>query len=444
MKLNDDYYEYEYEKERGNGGSNITFIYMALIMSTVILGVTALVFWINKSENGSSGSGYAAAVAQREARLQAEGGTETSDDMNGLISDSKLTSDELDIWTLPDTGREKNKTSSGNGTVKNQTTGETVTDGSSSDKDTTTADELVDGKTSVYDVTDKEELDKSESKDEEKKDDSENDGKASKDDDKEDDEDDEKSKRTQIVHSDGTKEWVDINDDISKNDYDFSNLKYKEPIMQYSVDGKAASWFGVDISANQGEVDYKKLKNAGCDYCMIKVGARGYASGNIVMDENFEKNLEEAEDAKLNIGVYFCSQAVTKDEVREEAEVLLDAIEDYDINYPVVFVMENIDDDMARIEALDLDDRTDLARIFMEEIEDADYTPMLYGNKEWLMTMLDLEELEDYDVWLAQNGDKPDYPYEFGMWQYETEGTVKGITGDVALSISFKDYSKKN
>ena len=214
--------------------------------------------------------------------------------------------------------------------------------------------------------------------------------------------------------------------------------------MEYTVDGKAASWFGVDISSNQGNVDFDKLKKAGCNYCMIKVGARGYASGKIVMDENFEKNLEEAEKAKLNIGVYFCSQAVTKDEVREEAEVLLDAIEDFDINYPVVFVMENIEDDMARIEALETRERTNFARIFMDEIEDAGYKPMFYGNKEWLMTMLDLEELEDREVWLAQNGDKPDYPYEFTMWQYETEGSVNGIDGDVALSISFKDYSKKN
>lgn len=440
MKYNDDYYEYERESRHENSGSNITFVYMALIMSTVILGVTALVFWINKPSSGSSGSGYAAAVAQRDERLKQEGATEKKDDMNGLISDSNLTSDELDIWTLPDTGREKNKKTSGNGTVINQTTGETVSDGSNTNKDTTTADELVDGKTSVYDVTDKEKLDKEESDDKKDKDDD----KKSKDDDEDEDSDDEKEKRTQIVRADGTKEWVDINEDIAKHEYDFSNLKKKNSIMEYTVDGKAASWFGVDISANQGNVDFDKLKKAGCNYCMIKVGARGYASGKIVMDENFEKNLEEAEKAKLNIGVYFCSQAVTKDEVREEAEVLLDAIEDFDINYPVVFVMENIEDDMARIEALETRERTNFARIFMDEIEDAGYKPMLYGNKEWLMTMLDLEELEDREVWLAQNGDKPDYPYEFTMWQYETEGSVNGIDGDVALSISFKDYSKKN
>ena len=175
---------------------------------------------------------------------------------------------------------------------------------------------------------------------------------------------------------------------------------------------------------------------------MIKVGARGYSSGNIVMDENFETNLKDAKKAGLNIGVYFCSQAVTKSEAREEAEVLLDAIESYTVKYPVVFVMENINDDMARIEALDMQERTEIAKVFLEEIEDADYTPMLYGDKEWLMTMINLEKLEKYDIWLAQDGDKPDYPYQFGMWQYDSDGSIKGISGDVAMSISFVDYAK--
>ena len=55
MKLHDDYYE-----EERSSGSKMTYIYMLLIMSAVILGVTALVFWSNQSKSKSDGSGYAA------------------------------------------------------------------------------------------------------------------------------------------------------------------------------------------------------------------------------------------------------------------------------------------------------------------------------------------------------------------------------------------------
>ena len=238
----------------------------------------------------------------------------------------------------------------------------------------------------------------------------------------------------QVKHADGTKEWVEVNEDIPKNKYDYKNLTYDKPLMNYREDGKLVSKCGVDISANQGEVDFSKLKSAGCDFVMIKVGARGYSSGRIVTDANLEDNLKAAKKAGLDIGVYFCSQALNKSEAREEADELMDAISGYSIKYPIAFVMENVDDDMARIEALEQTDRTQIAKAFLNRVEDAGYTPMVYGDKEWLLTMVDMEELQDYEVWFAQDSDEPEYPYEFGMWQYDSDASIKGIQGDAAMS----------
>ncbi|MDE7415921.1 MAG: glycoside hydrolase family 25 protein [Lachnospiraceae bacterium] len=433
MKLHDDYYEEEH-----SSGSRMTYVYMALIMSVVILGVTALVFWANQPHSRSDGSGYAAALAQKEAQAAEASRKMEANASENVIAESKLTSDDLDIWTLPDTGREKNTSQSNrnNGTVTNQTTGETVIDGSANASDSTgqskTADELSNGKTSVYDMTKKEEVSgekESESETVEEK---------------EEDKDDEKEevKSIQVKHADGTKEWVDVNTDIARNKYNYSNLKYKKPIMNYYEDGTIVSKCGVDISANQGDVDFSKLKNAGCDFVMLKVGARGYSSGNIVSDANFRDNLKAAKKAGLDIGVYFCSQAINKSEAREEADEVLDAISGYSIKYPVAFVMENVDEDMARIEALDMTERTQIAKAFMNRIEDAGYKAMIYGDKEWLLTMVDMEKLQDYDVWFAQDSDEPEYPYEFGMWQYDSDAAIKGITGDAIMIMSFKDYAK--
>lgn len=429
MKLqNDDYYEEEY-----GSGSKMIYVYMVLIMSVVILGVTALVFWANGSKSKSDGSGYAAAVAQREAQAAQSGNTATQDSSATVISENKLTSDQLDIWTLPDTGRESgsSKPNKNNGTVTNQTTGETVSEGSSepsSGDKSATADELANGKTSVYDMTDKENM----------KDDKDTEDKKDEDKDKNKNDDG----RIQVTHADGTKEWVDISEDIPKNDYDYSNLKYQKPVMNYYEEGKLVSKCGADISANQGDVDFAKLKKAGCDFVMIKIGARGYSSGNIVFDENYKDNLKAAKKAGLDIGVYFCSQAVSKSEAREEADELMDAIADYNVKYPVAFVMENVENDMARIEALDVEDRTSIAKAFLDRVSDEGYTAMLYGDKEWLFTMVNMERLSDYEVWYAQDSKEPDYPYEFGMWQYDSDAAVNGASGKVAMSISFTDYSE--
>jgi GH25 family lysozyme M1 (1,4-beta-N-acetylmuramidase) len=232
-----------------------------------------------------------------------------------------------------------------------------------------------------------------------------------------------------------------LDDNIARNNYDYANLTSKSPLMTYSENGTVVSKCGVDISSNQGEVDFTKLKNAGVNFVMIKIGARGYSSGNIVLDTNYEDNIKAAKKAGLNIGVYFCSQAVSKSEAREEADTVIDAIENYTITYPVAFVMENVTDDMARIEALDTSERTQIAKTFMDRVESAGYKSMLYGDLEWLMTYVDMSTLSDYDVWYAQDGSKPSYPYQFGMWQYNTNATVSGIDSKATMILSFRDYA---
>jgi GH25 family lysozyme M1 (1,4-beta-N-acetylmuramidase) len=407
---NDDYYE-----DEPGTGSKATYAYMILIMSVVILGVTALVFWLNQSRDKYDGSGYAAAVAQKEAQKAASQTTEDSSS-----SSSKLTSDQLDIWTLPDTGRDKtlsgSASSGNNGTVTNQTTGLTLSGSAGDESDTSSeSDDSSTGKTSFYDVTDKETVN---------------------------DDDDDKISTITVKHADGTKEVISLDDDIDRNDYDYSNLSVNSPLMSYSVDDKVVSTCGVMISASQGEVDFSKLKNAGVDFVMLKVGARGYSSGNIVMDANFDDNIAAAKKAGLDIGVYFCSQAISKSEAREEADTVLDAVEKYTIKYPVAFIMENVTDDMARIEALEITDRTQIAKTFMDRIENSGYTPILYGDLEWLLTYIDMSKLTDYDVWYNQDSTKPDYPYEFTMWKYSSNATVKGIDSKASMILSFKDYSE--
>ena len=402
----------EYEQEQG---SNMTLIYMALVMSTVILVVVGLMFLVNKPTRGSKvNHAQQIAAAKEVSQTQA-----VVDSVNALVSGSTLTSNQLDIWNLPDTGRKDDAIvdNGKNGTVTNQTTGKTVIEGSKSQDSENTAEALTQGKTEVYDMTKKESMQDSDEMDD--------------------------GKHTLVTYQDGSTEWVEINDKLAANSYDTAKFVYQNPQMKYYVNGKQASWFGVDISSKQGIVDFEKLKKAGVDFVMIKVGGRGYSSGNIVLDSSYKDYMNGAKNAGLGIGVYFYSQAVDKDEACEEAETLLELIKDYPVKYPVVFDMESVEGDMARTDALDVSTRTELARIFLKTIKAEGYTPMLYGDKEWLVTKLDLEKLQDYDVWLSQEADTPDYPYEYTMWQYNKSGTVSGISGTAGLNISLVNYSGK-
>jgi len=250
-------------------------------------------------------------------------------------------------------------------------------------------------------------------------------------------------RHTLIQYGDGREEWVLISPYLPKHEYDFTKLVCQSDLMKYYVDGKQVSFVGADISKFQDYVDFVKLKKAGVDYVMLRVGFRGYSSGQLVLDDYFLDNIKRASDAGLKIGVYFFSQAVTETEAVEEANMVLQYIKDYEIAYPVAFDMEGIENDTSRIDNLSKTEKTNIAKAFLDTIKNAGYKPMIYGNKEWLLKQIDLSKLTAYDVWLSQMTDIPDYPYKFTMWQYKNDATIDGIAGYADLNISFIDYTEK-
>lgn len=224
---------------------------------------------------------------------------------------------------------------------------------------------------------------------------------------------------------------LDMDSIITRNGYSF----YKE-------NGEITSIPGVDVSVHQGDVDWQQVKEAGIEFAIIRVGYRTYGGGEIKYDEKFAENLAGANAAGIKTGVYFFSQAVTVDEAVEEADALIDAIAPYDITYPVVYDWEIIYDDNARTDNVPVDVLTDSCVAFCERVKSAGYTPMIYQNKRTTLFKLDLPRLQDYDFWLAEYSDEPTYYYDYQMWQYSCSGKIPGISGDVDLNISFKDYSK--
>lgn len=224
-----------------------------------------------------------------------------------------------------------------------------------------------------------------------------------------------------------------------KNSYVQEQFNQDEDYWYYTQDGEKASKIGVDVSSYQGDIDWKKVKGSGIEFAIIRVGIRGYGSGKIVEDEKFKQNIKSAIRAGLDVGVYFFSQAVTKEEAEEEAKFVCNMIKDYDIKYPVVYDTENITSSSARTNRVGLTskERTDMAIEFCDYVESKGYDSMIYSNKRWFLRNLNLERLDNYNIWLAQYSAQLDYPFHFDMWQYSSEGKVPGIKGDVDLDIYF-------
>lgn len=250
-------------------------------------------------------------------------------------------------------------------------------------------------------------------------------------------------KHTLVEYANGKEEWVLISPYLPKHEYDFTNLVCQSDLMKYYTEGKQTSFVGVDISKYQDYVDFVKVKRAGIDFVMIRVGVRGYGSGQLVLDEYFLDNMKRASDAGLDIGLYFVSQAITEDEAREEANLVLENIGEYQVKYPIAIDMEFVENDTARIDNLSRSEKTAVTKAFLDTIQGAGYKAMIYGNKEWLIKEIDMSKLTAYDVWLSQLKDVPDYPYKFTMWQYKRDASIDGIAGYANLNISFIDYTEK-
>lgn len=223
---------------------------------------------------------------------------------------------------------------------------------------------------------------------------------------------------------------------LNKNNFD----KNDNGEITYSENGKVVSHKGIDVSQFQGSIDFSKVKAAGVEYAIIRCGYRGYGSGTINEDPLFTEHIEGALQNDIAVGVYFFTQAITKEEAVEEADYVINKIKPYNVTYPIVIDVEEILGDTYRQQNLTKDELTDIIVAFCERVKEKGYTPMIYGNLKCLIGSVDLTRLEDYDKWFAYYADNLYYPYELSMWQYSDQGSIDGVNGNVDLNISFKTW----
>ncbi len=243
-----------------------------------------------------------------------------------------------------------------------------------------------------------------------------------------------------VVYSSGKYHFIPINRQLKQNQWQQESLEILESgEYRYLQEGAVISHKGIDVSKYQGKIDWQLVAQDGVEFAFIRVGYRGYGSnGTLVEDDQFDANIKGAIDAGIKVGVYFYSQAITEEEAKEEAELVLNKIAPYQIDCPVVFDVERVTGADGRMNGLSVEERTNLTKIFCEEIANAGYRPMIYYNTEMGVLMLGIEELEEYDKWFAAYSDQFYYPYEYKVWQYSQTGSVQGIQGDVDLNISFE------
>ena len=209
-------------------------------------------------------------------------------------------------------------------------------------------------------------------------------------------------------------------------------------IYYHDEAGNRLSTVVCDLSSHQEEVDYDQLAADGVSGVILRVGFRGYGTGAIVDDDMFETHYEGATKAGLKVGIYFYSQAVSADEAAEEADYVLNKLYGRKIELPVVYDTEQVYDEGARTEGMDPSVRTDCAVTFCDRVAQSGYTPMIYTNRNFFATDLDMSRLSGYKLWLAHYAERPNFPYMYSGWQYTDTGVAAGVAGNVDLNVWFE------
>ncbi len=249
-----------------------------------------------------------------------------------------------------------------------------------------------------------------------------------------------------VVPDTGRYCFFDIDQNLQLSEVDYSAIEYPvkneetgayEGEATYSKEGVTAKK-GIDVSKFQGDIDWNKVKNDGVEYAFIRLGYRGYESGKIVTDEKYEDNIAGCNDVGLDCGVYFFTEALNEREGREEADYVLENLEGYHIELPIVLdVEQSAGGSRSRTRNLTQEDRTKAVIAFCERIKEAGYTPMIYGNLKSMLIMLDFPQLEEYEKWFAYYHYPLRFPYKHRIWQYSASGEVDGIKGDSDMNLMF-------
>jgi GH25 family lysozyme M1 (1,4-beta-N-acetylmuramidase) len=184
---------------------------------------------------------------------------------------------------------------------------------------------------------------------------------------------------------------------------------------------------GIDVSKHNLAIDWSQVPSSGVTFAFIKAG-----STNSGIDPYFDANMRGANAAGIKTGVYMYSYATNAEQAQNEANLLLQWMSNYTVNYPVVYDVED-----SSQKSLSQAQLQEIINTFCSAIAAQGYYPVVYSNKNMFLNKIGNIS---YDKWVAQYADALEYDGA-SFWQNTSHGSVAGISTRVDMNYQFKDYS---
>ena len=205
--------------------------------------------------------------------------------------------------------------------------------------------------------------------------------------------------------------------------------KISKYIKKYKTDN---TMIGIDVSAWQDNIDWKKVKDAGVEFAILRIGFGHTSDGQIKKDNWFDRNIKEAKKYGIDLGIYFYSYAGSEEEARDQAKWIVKTLNKQKLELPIAFDWEDWSDfNSYKVSFKKL---TDIAYAFIDEVEKNGYEGMIYGSAYYLKNIWG-----HFDkTWVAYYTDNNDYSGDYMIWQLTSTGSVNGIIGSVDVNVLYK------
>lgn len=183
---------------------------------------------------------------------------------------------------------------------------------------------------------------------------------------------------------------------------------------------------GIDISEHNSNIDFNKVKSSGVDFVIIRLGWIGNKE-NHTLDKKFEEYYNKAKEAGLKVGFYVYSYVITESAMLSAIKWIKEQITGKTREYPIFLDVED-----NQISSVSKENLTNLCKYFCDNFENSG----VYANLDWFKNKLNVNDLINYKIWLAQWTSQENHSADFkvDLWQYSSKGNISGITGNVDMN----------
>lgn len=201
--------------------------------------------------------------------------------------------------------------------------------------------------------------------------------------------------------------------------------------IDYSVE-KSNEVLGVDLSSNQGDIDFNKLQQSGIKFAILRSILK---SGS--PDKMFKTYLANVDKIGIIPSVYIYSYDTTDLEAITSAQRVINLLNGRKMT--IFLDME----DKTTLNKIGKERVNSVAKTFIQTCKQNGYRCFIYCNLDWYKNVID-PSLKPYALWIARYGKNDghiDQVYKPNLdekiWQYTSKGTIQGINGYVDMDVCY-------